>query len=513
MTDNFEYEQSSTFVLKDGRYFLEERQSQIFSTIIKERPHFSSEYRWDELSLGELFAKCYKPFCRYCPEVKEWFAYKTTRWVRDVGSVIVSGYMKEFTKLLNLYCNEIPDDTDDEGKSIAEGYKKFVTKMGDRRVRDRVLRDAQDEAAISIEKFDSNPYLINCQNGTYDLEEGALRPHNPNDFITMITNCYYPQPSQRLEFPRWAEFINEITCGQKDVAKYLQRALGYSLYGVAKEECMFIAYGKTTRNGKGTLFNTIHAILGDYSGTMPVDFICVSKGRGSYDRANPMLAGLRGKRFLTLSESDDAGKLNEAEIKNYTGNDPITTRNLHEKAFTYTPQFKMWLSCNTLPTVTDRSLFSSDRVRVIEFNRHFDENERDTTLKSKFLEEDAKAIIFKWLIDGYINYHLHGLNPPKSVVSATGDYEKKNDWVALFIEERCDTSKENARIGRGELYTAYKSWCTSNGIRYTSCPRFNDAVERFAKTTTYSGIKQWKGITLKALGGVKIKGVDKKEDS
>ncbi len=513
MTDNFEYEQSSTFVLKDGRYFLEERQSQIFSTIIKERPHFSSEYRWDELSLGELFAKCYKPFCRYCPEVKEWFAYKTTRWVRDVGSVIVSGYMKEFTKLLNLYCNELPDDTDDEGKSIADGYKKFVTKMGDRRVRDRVLRDAQDEAAISIERFDSNPYLVNCQNGTYDLEEGALRPHNPNDFITMITNCYYPQPSQRLEFPRWAEFINEITCGQKDVAKYLQRALGYSLYGVAKEECMFIAYGKTTRNGKGTLFNTIHAVLGDYSGTMPVDFICVSKGRGSYDRANPMLAGLRGKRFLTLSESDDAGKLNEAEIKNYTGNDPITTRNLHEKAFTYTPQFKMWLSCNTLPTVTDRSLFSSDRVRVIEFNRHFSENERDTTLKSQFLEEDAKAIIFKWLIDGYINYHLHGLNPPKSVVSATGDYEKKNDWVALFIEERCDTSKDTARIGRGELYTAYKSWCTSNGIRYTSCPRFNDAVERFAKTTTYSGIKQWKGITLKALGGIKIKGVDKKEDS
>ena len=269
---------------------------------------------------------------------------------------------------------------------------------------------------------------------------------------------------------------------------------------------MFIAYGKTTRNGKGTLFNTIHAILGDYAGTMPVDFICTNKGgRGSYDRANPMLAGLRGKRFLTLSESDDAGKLNEAEIKNYTGNDPITTRNLHEKPFTFTPQFKMWLSCNSLPTVTDRSLFSSDRVRVIEFNRHFGEGERDTTLKSQFLEDDAKAVIFKWLIDGYINYHLHGLPEPKSVIEATEDYEKKNDWVALFIEERCDTSNENARIGRGELYTAYKSWCTSNGIRYTSCPRFNDAIERFARQTLVHGVKQWKGITLKALGGVKIK--------
>ena len=65
MSNEFEYEQSSTFVLKDGRYFLEERQSQIFSTIMREHPHFSTEYRWDEMSLGELFAKCYKPFCRY----------------------------------------------------------------------------------------------------------------------------------------------------------------------------------------------------------------------------------------------------------------------------------------------------------------------------------------------------------------------------------------------------------------------------------------------------------------
>ena len=55
MSNEFEYEQSSTFVLKDGRYFLEERQSQIFSTIMREHPHFSTEYRWDEMSLGELF--------------------------------------------------------------------------------------------------------------------------------------------------------------------------------------------------------------------------------------------------------------------------------------------------------------------------------------------------------------------------------------------------------------------------------------------------------------------------
>lgn len=504
MAEEFRYEESSVFVLHDGRYFLDETQSRVFSTIVSARPHCSSEYKWDELSLGELFARCYKPTCRYCPEAREWFVYDSTKWVRDVGSVIVSGKLKEFTKLMQLYCNEIPENEDGDA-DIIKKYKTFVAKMGDRRVRDRILRDAQDEAAIPIATFDSNPYLINCENGTYDLSEGEFKEHNPEDYLTMITNCYYPLPSQNLKFPRWGEFIDEITCGEKDIARYLQRALGYSLCGIAKEECMFIAYGKTTRNGKGTLFNTIHTILGDYAKAMQVDFICTGRGgRGSYDRANPMLASLKGKRFVTLSESEDAGKLDEAQIKNYTGNDPITTRNLHEKAFTFTPQFKMWLSCNSLPAVYDKSLFSSDRVRVIEFNKHFSENERDVELKSKFLQEDAKAVIFKWLTDGYVNYCLKGLAEPQSIKDSIKSYEKKNDKVGLFVEERCDIS-EDARVGRGEFYTAYKSWCRSNGLTAMSSPKFNEAMEKYAKPVALHGVKQWKGITLNTNGGITIK--------
>lgn len=495
------YETSLFLQLKDGRYMTNESQAEIFSKIIKEKPHYSSQYKWDEKSLAELFAKCYKPNCRYCPEAKEWFIYDGTKWVRDVGSPKIHRTLKEFTDLMQLYCNEIPED--DEG--ISGAYKKFIAKMGDRRVRDRILKDAQDEMSISFSQFDSNPYLINCENGTYDLSGGEFKEHNPKDYLTMITNCYYPLPSQNLKFPRWIEFIDEITCGQKDIARYLQRALGYSLCGVANEECMFIAYGKTTRNGKGTLFNAVYDILGDYSATMPATFICSGhRGGNSYDRANPMLASLKGKRFVTLSESEDAGKLDEAQIKNYTGNDPITTRNLHEKAFTFPPQFTMWLSCNTLPAVYDKSLFSSDRIRIVEFNKHFDATSRDTTLKQQFKKDDAKAFIFKWLIDGYVNYCLKGLAEPKSIWEAVEKYEKKTDIIGLFIEEKC-TLSDDGRIGRGELYTAYKSWCRSNGLTAMSSPRFKESIEKYAKAVAVHGVKQWKGITLNTNGGITIK--------
>ena len=493
-------EESQLFQLKNGQYLLDPNQSKVFSIIIGEHPHCNFDYKWDEMAMGDLFAKCYSHNTVYCPEAKQWYVYDGSVWVRDTGAIITSERLKEFTRLMQLYCAEIPDD--DEG--IAKKYKTFVSKLGDRRVRDRVLKDAQGEARVSITKFDADPYLINCNNGTYNLKTGKFHLHRPEDFLTMKTNCNYLLPTQIVDFPRWEKFIDEITCGDKEVADYLQRALGYSLAGVANEECMFIAYGKTTRNGKGTLLNTIHAILGDYAKTIGVDFICATRGAKSYSQANPMVCALKGARFLTMSESDEHSKLDEATIKNYTGGDPISTRQLYGEAFSFTPQFKMWLSCNTLPNVNDKSLFSSDRIKVIEFNRHFDENERDTKLKEKFLETEAKAVIFKWLIDGYEKYKKYGLKEPKSVKNAVLDYEKRNDRVALFVDEMCELV-EDARIGRTELYSSYKTWCRTNGLNAKSAQKFYDDMDKHATQKIIGGVRLYQGIRLRNVSNFKIK--------
>ena len=62
-----------------------------------------------------------------------------------------------------FYCGEIVDD------ETRKSYTSFVNKMGDRRMRDRILKDATGELRISATDFDADPYLINCLNGTYSL--------------------------------------------------------------------------------------------------------------------------------------------------------------------------------------------------------------------------------------------------------------------------------------------------------------------------------------------------------
>ncbi len=493
------YAESNLFQLKNGQYLINPEQSRVFSTIINEQPHYSLDYKWDEMSMGTLFAKCYHHNTIYCPEMKQWYIYDGSRWIKDVGALTTSDRLKEFTRLMLLYCNEIDDE------AVAKDYKKFVSKLGDRRVRDRIMRDAQSDAAVSIEQFDSDPYLINLENGTYDLRKQKFYFHRAEDYLTMKANCYYILPTMVVRFDRWDKFISEIMMGDKKMMDYLQRALGYSILGVAKEECMFFAHGKTTRNGKGTLLNTIMKVLGDYASSIDTSFITRSGTQRNYNQADPMLAALKSVRFLVMSESDEQSKLDEQAIKNYTGRDPITTRQLYGDAFTFTPQFTMWLSCNTLPDVHDKSLFSSDRIKIIEFNKHFSKAERDTTLKEQFSTDDARATIFMWLLEGYKKYVKRGLaDEPESVQHAVENYERSNDTERIFVEEMCEIDA-HSKTSRTEIYNAYRRWCKNNGVYFKSAMKFYDDLDAYAERITVRGQRMFKGIKLRNNSNVKIK--------
>ena len=180
-----------------------------------------------------------------------------------------------------------------------------------------------------------------------------------------------------------------------------------------------------------------------------------------------------------MAESNQYGKLDEEVIKQITGGEAITARNLHEKPITFLPQFTLWLSCNDLPSVTDRSLFASDRIRVIEFNRHFTQEEQDKNLKYEFQTTEAMQGIFAWLVDGYYLYHANGLKMSPKMQKVLNQYRKDNDLVLQFLEERCEHKDpaEKTFTKRKVLYDNYKIWCKSNGYFAYSAKKFYAELE------------------------------------
>ena len=354
---------------------------------------------------------------------------------------------------------------------------------------------------ITENDFDTNPYLLKTTNQAYDLRTGETIRDISTYNITLSSPSRLPDYNT-ARCDRWYSFIDEIMSHDKDKAAFLQRALGYSILGVNKEECMFIAYGQKSRNGKGTLFSIIEKALGsDYCATVSPSLICESP-RGvapDFNSPQPILASLIGKRIVNMPEATRGVKLDAAAMKSLTGRDALTTRGLYEHPFSFTPQFTLWLNTNYLPAVNDEIVFRSDRVWVITFDEHFDETTRDINLKEYFAQDENLRTVLKWLVDGCIDYMQHGLAVPEVVRNATRRYHISSDLVGQFLYDCCVIDKKSPmRILRGDLYSAYRSWCG----------RADNRFKPYGSTTFY-GIVEQHGFTISKYGGSwYVKGIE-----
>ena len=488
------------YTLKNGMTITDETDIKIFETLLELRPHKSINFLWNDIGLGNLFGICFQHIERFCVDNQKWYIYNNGVWQVDKGDVKSQGNMQKLLQLLHLYTKELKDEDDAE---LLDKYDKYINKSSSDTILRRALNAAKNSMIIELTEFDSNPYLLNCTNGVYDLEKQSFRFATPEDYFTLSTSCNYPGKLNRHRCDRWYQFIDEIMEGDKEKAEFLQRALGYSLLGINKEECMFIAYGQT-RSGKGTLFNSIAKVLNSgsdngYGGTVNSSLLLSSRFKEKdYNAPEPMLADTVGVRYLTLSETKQNAVLDVNAIKSLTGRDPRKTRQLHSTAFTFTPQFTMWLSTNFLPKVNDDSIFKSDRVWVIEFNKHFDENNRDTDLKLLFDKKENRAIILQWLVEGYCKYVKEGLNPPECVREATAKYARENDRILCFKEE-CLEDVPESTVSNAAMYACYKNWCSDDERDFTplGTTSFYKQLARFYHRKDSNGFRGFVDVKIK----------------
>lgn len=356
-------------------------------------------------------------------------------------------------------------------------HRKHYNRYRSLQARKTLIQDAMSELRGNASDFDHDPYLFNCQNGTLDLRTGKLRPHDPSDMISKQATVNY-DPAARS--PRFVQFIEEITESNTDRAAMLQKSLGYALKGEANEECYFTAIGEKTRNGKGTLFDTVLQLFGSYG--IQMDFATISRGNTVKDgsKATPDLARLASVRFVLTNEPEKGVYLNEALMKQITGNDDITSRPLYGDILQFKPVFKLFITANSKPNVADDSLFASGRVKLLPFTRHFEEHEQDRTLKSKLREPESMSGILNWLLDGYRRYCAEGLKDTEEMQRMVGEYRWENDAVGQYLAERVTLTPGTPgnRMPVKRMLADYRHWCDPIGIKPLGLKMFKSELER-----------------------------------
>ncbi len=486
------------YTLKNGMTLTDESQVSIFTHLLELQPHFNIKFPHNEIGLGNLFAECFNHRLRFCVDNQQWYIYDNGVWRLDKGEIKTQENMQTLLMMLPWYCEEIKTD---ENQDIVDKYTKFIHKSSTDVVLRRCINTSKNMMTIELSKFDNNPYLLNTTNGVYDLRTGSRIVNTPELYLTKRTNT---RPLHALDTPcqRWYQFIDEIMSHDKEKVAFLKRALGYSIFGVNREECMFLAYGAKTRNGKGTLMSTLSKVLSSgYMESVDTDLICVDK-RGKikdFNAPQPALRKIVGTRIVTMSENERDVLLASAAVKSITGRDELTTRGLHENPISFIPQFKMWLSTNYLPAVNDDTVFKSDRIWVIEFNETFvSKDRRDDKLKEYFEKPENLPTILTWLMEGCKDYLEHGLNPPKCVLDATKAYRDAYDRIGTFIRECCELG-EGKKVLRSNLSAAYERWCRKPENRFTplgSHKFYNEMVLRGFQIGRIQGEHYVKGIEL-----------------
>ena len=217
-----------------------------------------AKYPWTDIGAGMLFADFYQEKLRYVPERKSWFYYENGIWTHDIGGLKAMKICMALANLLHMYALKIEDE---HKRKIYMDYSK---KWQSHNYRVNILKDAQVYHPISISEFDSDPYIFNCKNGTLDVRKRTCQEHKSSDKLTKISNVVF---DSNAHSDRWDNFILEIMSGDIEKAKFLQKIFGYGLTGDTRHECMTILYGASTRNGKGTLCESVLKVLGSYGCT------------------------------------------------------------------------------------------------------------------------------------------------------------------------------------------------------------------------------------------------------
>lgn len=428
-----------------------------------------------EDALADHLAAEYGKDWRYVAQWGKWF-----KWCGDVWQEDKTHQIFDIARSVCRRSIEWPE----AAALTLDGKRKIGRKATAGNVRDMAGTDRR--LAATVEQWDTNHFLLGVPGGVVDLTTGELLPGEPGQYMTKKCSV----APEHGEHPLFDMVLARATCGEDDMRSYLLRWFGYVLTGDVREECFLFLHGPGG-SGKGTLVKVLADILGDYAATISMEAMTETK----MQRHPQELAKLASARFVYASETEEGRRWNESLIKWLTGRDKVTAHFMRENDFEFYPQFKLLIYGNHIPHLKSVGEEMRRRVHLIEYAGSLSDEERDTTLKDRLVEE--YPAILHTLIRGCIEWQDTGLGKPERVSDATNQYLQAEDTLGMWLEDNV-TRDPSAKTASTDVYRDFKRWAESAGEYVMSQKRFTQAMKQ-------RGFDQARTATKRFLQGIELK--------
>jgi putative DNA primase/helicase len=459
-----------------------------------EQLHFSYDDTGNAMRLWHMAGR---DRFRYVYEEKGLYAWTGKEWAPDHKGALD----REWIKITEAM----------QRQGVADDNKALVTWAKKSRAQARVnaalaMMRIMDGATISTTEMNVPPAHLNLANGAYNITTGELEPHNREHLMTrtMVAN-YDPKAT----CPKFETFMEQVL-PDPEVRAYVQRAVGYSILGKADHRAFFLIHGPSG-TGKSQFLSTMEYVFGGYAATAAEGTFRVREGSGP----NNDLHGLRGKRFVSTSETAENATFNENLLKRITGTDLVVSREMYQTNVTWRPECALWLATNHPPRFNSDDDAIWKRAKLVPFVTRFGTDMPEIPNFARdhlYAEADG---IFNWVLAGLKDFLANGLQEPAGVLESANKHRQQSDTVARFLDDQIADGNlqevPEGTIRTSELFAMYEQWSKSCGERGLGSRRFINRLESTGRAiyTQTAAHSVWKGIHRSGVLGAFQTSVDR----
>lgn len=398
-------------------------------------------------------------------------------------SAVLPNIMSEIIQETNNYIKTIKDD-----ENLMEYFIKLknniinsTKKLYDTGFKTKLIKEAEvlfRKRGFS-KSLNKDQDIMGVGNGILLLSDNPQLIETYHNYpITIYSDVFYKPYNE--ENPN-IQLFHTIMKGlfpenELDVYEYLLYYFASCLDGKPKESFILILTGNGS-NGKSMLLNIMKDVFGEnYCRKIPLAFLTDKRSKST--SADPALMDLEIARLAHYSESNKNEELNTSKMKEITGQEAISGRNLYEKQKNFRPSCHHVITTNNdfIIETTDNGTWR--RIKKYHFKMIFKDNSQEIDTTNPYekkadpklaMELSTNPGIKEACLSTLVEYYKRLQNnyggcltniPTPTINRETEEYRNSQDIINRFINDYIIISPDTD-INLNDLVETYKQWYTN----------------------------------------------------
>jgi len=372
-----------------------------------------------------------------------------------------------------------------------ECEKRVPIKFMSRYDVNEVIGHIKRKTYVERKEFNREKWILNLQNGLYDIRTGTLSPHTP-EFLSTIRIPVTYDPT--ADCPRVKQFFSEVH--SRDDIPVVEELFGYSLTPDYSIQRAFLFIGDGA-NGKSTELELLKHFLGKDN--------CANISLQAIESHRFAVASLFGKLANIYADIPSTSMRHVGLFKMLTGGDTIGAEKKFKDAFSFVNHARLIFSTNKPPKVNEDSLAFWRRWIILDFPNKFEGPQADTRVLQKLTTKEELSGLLNVALQGLkrlLSQHSYSYQPSPDEVATR--YLKAADSVYAFVEDICEVDSD-AWVSKDDLYDAFCAYCRDENIPLKGKEAFGRGLKNATNVRLTERRQRVEGKETRGWGGIGLK--------